>query len=284
MGPFIFDGQLMGFDVTIPVSEISDFETVAEKLKGFFKKWVFQREAYSNGDEHWQVRGWLIHKKTCANMYKSVLPHVPGHWSVTSSNVHLGPKSFNYVMKEDSRIDGPWKDTDIIAERPPLTWQLEEFLEYELRPYQQWIFDRTQVRDMRHINIIYDPTGHCGKSLFCEFLEYQGVAFECPPFRTMDDMMEFCHGFPAQSCYIIDMPRGMKKDKMSEFYSGIEILKNGVTWDTRYHGKKRRMNRPNIFVFTNTIPDVGLMSKDRWIIRTINKETWDCDLHTVQPV
>jgi hypothetical protein len=274
MAPLLYDGQKMGFDVTIPCTQIL-YDDLIVKMKGYFKKWVFQKETYENGDHHWQIRGWLIHKKTCKALFKEVIPNIPGHWSMTSSTVHLGPKSFNYVMKEDTRVEGPWKDTDIMPERPPLTWQLEEFMTYELRPYQQFIFDRTQIRDMRHINIVYDPSGHCGKSLFCEFLEYQGVAFECPPFRSMDDMMEFVHGFPAQSCYMIDMPRGMKKDKLGEFYSGVEILKNGVTWDTRYHGKKRRMNRPNIWIFTNTLPVMELMSVDRWNIYTIDTNTWE---------
>ena len=33
-------------------------------------------------------------------------------------------------------------------------------------------------------------------------------------------------------CYIIDMPRGLKKDKMGDFYSGVEELKNGCAFVT----------------------------------------------------
>lgn len=277
MSPLQFDGQKLGFDVTISCSVFPEMEQVVEKLKGYAKKWVFQKETYESGEHHWQCRLWLIHRKTCAAMYKDVMPNFPGNWSLTCTNVHLGPKSFNYVMKEDTRVEGPWKDSDVINERPPLTWQLEQFMTFELRPYQQWIFQRTQEYNMRDINIVYDPSGHCGKSLFLEFLEYQGVAFECPPFRGMEDMMEFLHGFPPQRTYIIDMPRGMKKDKLGEFYSGIETLKNGVTWDSRYHGKKRRMGRPNIYIFTNSLPAFELMSTDRWKVWHINTETWEME-------
>jgi hypothetical protein len=65
------------------------------------------------------------------------------------------------------------------------------------------------------------------------------------------------------------MPRGMKKDKLGDFYSGIEVIKNGVAYDKRYTAKKIRFNRPRIFVFTNTLPELNLMSKDRWVIWTI---------------
>lgn len=268
MSPLLFDGQKIGFDQTIPCSQIS-FDDLVRKYKGHAKKWVFQKEKYENGEYHWQGRCWLIHRKTCKALHQDTLPKFPGHWSLTCTTVHLGPKSFNYVMKEDTRVEGPWKDSDIIPERPPLTWQLEQFLEYTLRPYQQQIFDHTQVRDMRSINIVYEPDGDVGKSLFCEFLEYQGVAFECPPFRDMNDLCQFIHSFPPQTCYLMDMPRGMKKDKLAELYSGIEILKNGVCWDGRYSGKKRRMGRPNIWIFTNMLPVFSLMSKDRWVVWTI---------------
>ena len=75
-----------------------------------------------------------------------------------------------------------------------------------------------------------------------------------PADTIMCDIMEFAHSFPAQKAYIIDMPRGMKKDKLADFYAGLESIKNGVTYDKRYVGKKRRMDRPQIMVFTNSLP------------------------------
>jgi len=269
--PLLFDGQKVGFDLTIPCS-VYTFEDVVSKMKGWFKKWVFQKETYSNGEEHWQVRGWLIHRTSCVHLHKTIIPAVRGHWSLTCSTVHLGPKSFNYVMKEDTRVDGPWKDSDLIPDRPPMTWQLEQFMEYQLWPYQQFIFDNTQVNDMRSINIIYDPRGHCGKSLFAEYCEYQGVAFESPMIKEMEKLLGFLHSFPVAKCYLIDMPRSMKKDKMGDFYAGIETLKNGVLWDWRHEGKKKRFGRPNIYLFCNVLPVFSMLSNGRWRVHKINYE------------
>jgi len=283
MSPLTWDGQKVGFDVTIPLTIYPEKQDVIEKLKGFAKKWVFQKETYQNGDHHWQVRLWLIHRKTSAAFYNEVIPKFKGHWSLTSSEVHLGPKSFNYVMKEDTRVEGPWKDSDIMPDRPPFTVQLEEFMNYELWPYQQLIFDRCLPFDMRHIHIFYDPTGHCGKSLFAEFLEYQQVALECPPLHAMEDILQFLHGFPDQRAYIIDMPRGMRKDKLYDFYAGIEVVKNGVLWDKRNMGQKRRQTRPNIFIFTNTLPDFNLMTLDRWLVYFIDPNDHTCSLLKPEP-
>lgn len=117
--------------------------------------------------------------------------------------------------------------------------------------------------------MIFDAVGNNGKSIFCEWLEYNDLAFEVPPFRLMEDLMQCCMCVPKQKAYLIDMPRAMKKDKLGEFYSGIESLKNGTMYDKRFKFKKRRIDRPQIFVFTNVLPDFELMSKDRWQVYQI---------------
>ena len=65
-----------------------------------------------------------------------------------------------------------------------------------------------------------------------------------PMLRQMGDLMVFAHSYPMKQAYLIDMPRGIKTDKMGEFYGGMECRKNGITYDKRYRGKKRRMSRP----------------------------------------
>ena len=121
---------------------------------------------------------------------------------------------------------------------------------------------------MRIIDLIYDINGNNGKSIFSEYLEYQGIAEEVPPFRLMDDIFQWVASRPIKECYLFDMPRGMKKDKLADFYAGIEVIKNGVAYDKRYNAKKIRFNRPRVFVFTNTLPAFNLMSKDRWKVWT----------------
>ena len=33
---------------------------------------------------------------------------------------------------------------------------------------------------------------------------------------------------PVRKCHIMDMQRGMKKDKLGDLYSGIEVIKNDL--------------------------------------------------------
>ncbi len=103
-------------------------------------------------------------------------------------------------------------------------------------------------------------------------MEYKGIAEEVPPYRLMDDIFQWVCTRPIKPIYIFDMPRGMKKDKLADFYSGIEIIKNGVAFDKRHSAKKIRFNRPRIIVFTNELPVLELMSTDRWKIWKINNK------------
>ena len=266
MSPLKFEGQIKRFDVTIPRDKYESWEDLHKKLVGWCSHFAYQLEKGESGYEHWQCRVQMIHKRTCKALLTDVVPAIGGHWSVTSNGVHNGPKAFTYVMKEDTRLDGPWDDTSLVTEKPPLTRQLQRFMEHDFYPWQDKCYKLVQEEDDRWIHLVFDEIGNVGKSIFLEFLEFQGLAFEMPPLRHMEDIMEFAHSFPPQKAYIIDMPRGMKKDKLADFYAGLESIKNGVTYDKRYTGKKRRMDRPQVIVFTNTLPAFDLMSKDRWRI------------------
>ena len=70
--------------------------------------------------------------------------------------------------------------------------------------------------------LICDTVGNGSKSIVAEFLEYQGLAFAIPMLRQMGDLMEFAHSYRTKQAYLIDMPRGIKTDKIGEFYGGME--------------------------------------------------------------
>jgi len=144
-----------------------------------------------------------------------------------------------------------------------------KFMELDMRPWQKEVLEIVQREDDRFITVILDTVGNTGKSILCEYLEYKELAYEVPPFTQMEDIMQCCYSIAAQKCYLIDMPRGMKKDKLASFYAGLEALKNGNMYDKRYCFKKRRINRPQIIVFTNHVPDKTLVSLDRWELRAI---------------
>lgn len=272
------DSQVTGYDVTIPGDKWANANELGAELKKWAKNFAFQLEQGSEtGYVHWQVRLRLIKKKRLSEVLNDVAPIIGGHWTVTSKNTHA-KNSFNYVMKADTRIDGPWTDKDMV-DPPKLTRQLKTFLESEKYPWQQTICELVVVPDDRKIHFIWDEKGNSGKSIFAEYLEYRGLACELPPLRAFEDLMQFAAGLADQKAYLIDMPRALKKDKLSEFYSGIECLKNGILWDKRYHAQKRRQDRPNVFVFANELPAFEFLSPDRWVVLEMRPDksfrVWD---------
>lgn len=262
--------QCADYALTLPVS-LNTFDTVRTVFKGWAKKWCFQREAGDeNGYDHWQCQISLIKKRRL----QEILPKLvnAGLKFGKMSPLSAEGRENIYCMKEDTKIEGPWKDTD--PDPPPFTKQLEQI--QELYPWQKTIITMLKDWDARSIDVIYDPVGNIGKSGFCEYLEYHGHAYEIPMMRLMEDIMQCVYDVPTHKCYLIDMPRAMKKDKLFDFYSGIECLKNGQVYDKRYKFKKRRMNRPRVFIFTNNVPPESMMSRDRWDVWQV----LDRKLHT----
>lgn len=288
--PLEYDGQKMMFDVTTSATLVTDWRELHKMYSGVFKKFVFQKE---RGDEdgyvHWQGRGSLHKPKRSGELLSQIAPHLPGHWSLTSTEVHKSAAQFNYAMKVDTRLEGPWTEQDAPPDPPPRTRMVMQMEAYhsanQFYSYQQYIMAQSKIYDPRYIDVILDLNGNIGKSAFCEYLEYLGNGLEVPPLRDMQDLVGFLMDQPRKKApefmsLLIDMPRGMKKDKMAEFYAGIEIIKNGKLFDKRYKGRQDRMERPRMFIFTNTLPIFQLLSMDRWRIILINDKTEQVEVLT----
>lgn len=256
-------GPIVGFDFTWSKTVAPSQEKICSTLEEWCKKWVFQEEKGEGGLEHYQGRVHLIKAARLDALISKTKEAFKGvHWSITSNNTHQA-NSFNYVMKADTRVAGPWSNETYEAP-PVLTKQLEHFMTLKLYPWQKQVLEIAKTYDERKITFILDTEGNAGKSVFCEYLEYNRLAYEMPPFKLMEDIMACAMCLSPQTCYIVDMPRAMKKDKLGEFYAGLECLKNGVMYDKRYNFKKRRINRPQVIVFGNVAPTKAFLSADRW--------------------
>lgn len=292
MAPLSYEGQIALFDVTIPCdateSQIHDYRELAVVLNTIAKKWVFQKEKGETTDYiHWQVRLSLHKKARCSALLKDIVPHLPGHWSVTSNAVHDSGNQFNYVMKIQTRIEGPWTDKDCIRDPAVMTDQLQHFLAHDLYPWQTKALDIVKSYDERKLHYLYDPHYNSGKSIFCEWIEYQELGEEIPPFTLMEDIMQFVMCQPKSKCYLFDMPAAMKKERMHQMYSGLEMLKNGFLYDKRYNGKKQRISRPIVMCFANNLPQMSLMAPDRWQVLYITPQkdlvAYDPAVHPFMP-
>lgn len=254
---------IIGVDITVKKDWYTR-EEITLLLVEHFKEWCFQEEAGSeSGYLHWQVRGKLKEKKRISK--ENHIPSVMKGWFTPTKKINVG--NYEYCSKDKTRVAGPWKSTDVAKTR-----QIVEFEGMELRPWQATVAQWVDQPCNRTIDIVYDKVGNCGKSIFSEWMESTGETEEVPPYRDMTDIMQWVATRPVKRMYVFDMPRGMKKDKLADFYSGIECIKNGVAYDKRYAAKKVRFDRPRVVVFTNTLPVFELLSKDRWNVVSITEQ------------
>ena len=267
------------YDFTLKYEGITRVD-VERWLIGNCKTWCFAREVGSGGYEHYQGRI-SLRKPVRISQQITVQPWV-NHcaWSVTAKkntkNVHYickdsmqGIHLMHNEIDDEEEIDlvdktasyGPWTEDDVVAPAR-IPRQVREIK--SLRPWQQSIIDQCDVWDTRTINMVYDPRGNIGKSVLVAYMRAHNLARKLPPVNDYKDVMRMCCDMPVSRCYIFDMPRAMKKDRLGSLYTAIEELKSGYCWDDRYKFKERFFDCPNIWVFANTLPDMTLLSADRW--------------------
>lgn len=251
------------FDFTLMAENIG-VQKVRDVLSPICKEYVFQLEqGEQTGKIHYQGRFSLKVKKRLTQLAVSLQVHLKGiHLSITSN---ANRDNDFYVMKEDTRLDGPFTDKNEVN----LPWDLKEMV--TLRPWQETLRLELQHREKRKINIIYDRRGNTGKSSFVDWLTFNykaGILDYCKDYR---DVLRQAYCLGEKDIYLVDLARAIPKMNMHEFFAAIETLKGGRCSDDRYSNKFRRQGPPRICIFTNTLFDLSIFSDDRWDIRTINE-------------
>lgn len=258
------------YDFTASCDKISLVELLIF-IRKIAKAYAFQQEkGEETGYLHYQGRISLKIKKRLSEALK-LFKDKPIHISVTSTANH---ENDFYVLKEETRVGGPWTDRDVEKYIPR---QYRHIIE-NLYPYQRAIIDSITHFEPRTINIIIDTLGNNGKSTIaalCEIL-YDGI--DCPPLNDYKEIVQVVSNeLIDRNCrepkiVLFDMPRAIRKDQLYGFFSAIEQIKKGKVYDTRYHYKKWWFDSPAIWVFTNSIPERRMLSMDRWKLWTINDE------------
>lgn len=241
--------------------ESSEIEELKGTLQEHCKKWCFQLEEGSRGYLHYQGRMSLKTKQRMTAV-KKLFP----------KEIHLSPTSNEnrdnnfYVVKLESRVDGPWSNQDRYVPR-----QIREIK--ELYAWQQYIINNADVWDTRTINIVIDEHGCNGKSILRTYIGVHQIGRSIPYSNDYRDIMRMVMGTKKVPLYIIDIPRGIRKEQLYQFFSGIESLKDGYAYDDRYSFKEEYFDCPNIWIFMNHRPDsTRYLSKDRWKFWTLDNK------------
>lgn len=243
------------WDFTVP-KEIEYIE-LAKLLDKHCKKWCFQLESGETTEyEHYQGRFSLKLKKRLKQL-KEIFGN-KYHFSITSNS---NRENNFYVMKDETRIDGPWdENSDILPRYIPR--QVREI--NELWPWQNKIIEMSKIWDTRHIHAIIDKQGNIGKSILVTYMGVNKMSNNIPFCNDYKDILRMVMDRPKRRCYTIDIPRAINKEKLFQMYGAIETVKSGYAYDDRYKFKEDYFDSPNIFVFTNVEPDTNLLSIDRW--------------------
>lgn len=233
---------------------------VVAYLKQWCKAWCFQTES---GEEvrddgttyiHYQGRFSL---KVKARMPPSGLE--PAHFSPTS---RANRDNNFYVTKEETRVMGPWQDTDVPETVMPLQYRFPADGGYY--PWQRKIIDINRAFDARKINILFDPRGKRGKTFLAARESVLGKARFVVHVGEYRDVMRMIMDTPKVRTYFINVPKAMSDKAKADLYAAMETIKDGYAYDDRYKYREEWFDSPNIWVFTNTMPKVELLSNDRW--------------------
>ncbi|QMW68665.1 replication-associated protein [Crucivirus-119] len=260
-------------------------DEVGKLLQSIAKKFVFQLEkGEETGYVHFQIRASLHKKVTKFGLIKLIqdilkcdIKDVPQFIEPSLVDVH-NKKNFNYVLKEQTKLDGPWTDATFALEREVYIPRQYKGIIDKLYPYQKVIFDSGDVFDDRIINVIVDFEGNNGKSTIASICELYGKGMDVPPLNDMKEIIQMicdecmASGNRSPSPLLLDMPRAMNKEKLYGFYSALEQIKKGKLYDPRHSYKKFWIDSPQIWVFTNNIPNIEFLSKDRWRFWSINEK------------
>jgi len=256
-----------------------------ERLKDAFntagKRWCFQLEAApTTGTLHYQCRISLKVRKR-ENQVVSWAHQVFGdgvHVSRTSTANSLNDF---YVMKSETRVEGPWSDSDEV-DVGFIDWIYDSWVPRDFQgavismvsDHLRKIATKSPDLDRRSIHSIIDTKGCIGKTAVINYLGQRRQALRVPSINDTERLMTYVanmiHERGNIGAYIIDMPRAADCKNQAGFYRAIEQLKSGWTYDWRYKSRDFYFPPPFVLVVCNEAPNVKLLSADMWRLWMVN--------------
>lgn len=255
-----------------PLPDVSGLVKFMDELDFRF---CFQKEEGENTHRiHYQMRIDLKSKER--RMTKTTLVGVfQSAYDIT--NLTLRPESNNslkkdalafYVMKNETRLEGPWMDKGFKAPEKPY-----EYTGKDLQMMAQPLPWQTEIMEMmkrdpddRTVTWICQRTGNAGKSKLQKWLCWKGMAKRISMGLAHQIKTAFCTSEKRYQTYVMNIPRVVgKEEAQRELFSAIEEIKDGWVTGVMYGIEREAFfEPPHIFVFSNELPNLGLCSADRW--------------------
>ena len=223
-------------------------------------KFIIGKEVGDNGTPHLQIY---------INFYKKVrFTYIKKF----NSRFHIEPARAN----ELDNIKYCSKDNDYYTYNLNVPEPLIIIDKSKLYKWQLLILDIIDKPiDNRCIYWFFDNNGKTGKSTFSKYLviNHNAIILSGKSNDMKNCILEY---FKTNSTHpkliIINLPRSFNDDYLS--YPGIEDIKDMLFYSGKYEGGMICGNSPNIFIFSNKLPDINQLSKDRWNIYDICNKYW----------
>lgn len=227
-----------------------------ELITSTAEEWTFQKEVGASGNEH--IQGAMKFKN--ARSFISVQKLLPGCHLEVCKNWNA---AVNYCKKIDTAIQGTINTSD--------TRVRDAFSDFDLKYkwWQQEIVDiiKTDPVHTRTIHWYYDTIGGVGKTTFTKHLVLQNDAIVLSG-KAADMQYAITCMKVKPKTIIIDIPRTAEQFLS---YGGIEAIKNGMFFNTKYESKMVVFDNPHIICFANFLPQMDAMSADRWHIVNVSE-------------
>jgi diaminopimelate epimerase len=128
-----------------------------------------------------------------------------------------------------------------------------------------------EVPNKRKVMWLYDPVGNQGKSTFIKYIIHtlgQDKAW-LATCTAKERIVAAIKNKPNARVVMFDLPREYDMTKFS--YACLEMIKDGVGFNTMYHAGTVNWFQPHVIIFSNALPDKTKLTNDRWDIRQISE-------------
>ena len=260
--------------------EISEGNTIPpQKRQSQSKRWCFTFNNYSDDDLE-QMEQTFNQMSINYIIGKEVgdqgTPHLQGYiecptkmrWSQfkLSDKIHWekckGDRAANvkYCSKEGNYVHSPL----LMPPREKVIIKYEQLLDWQ-KEIVGWFDDYEDALFGRAIHWVYERDGNIGKSIVAKYL-VQANPNECIMVAGRAKDMQFGVINMVQQGHmpkivVVNIPR-VSEDHFS--VAGIESIKDGLFFSSKYESGMCDFNRPWVIVFANCPPPYSSMSNDRW--------------------
>lgn len=230
-----------------------DFNNIKIWLLDRCKTYAMQEELGESGTKH--IQGAFVLKSKCRiSGLKNVVGLERAHFEGMKGTIDEAMSYCSDRAKRNGSFFGNWKKkvskpVKIITDLFP--WQEELISKLEEEP------------DDRKVIWITDFDGGNGKSQLAKYIIYHYDAIIVG--GKCGDMFNGIHNYYEKNKEYPGIVLVMlARDSEAVSYPAIEMIKDGLFYNSKYEGKQHIFNSPHVVIFSNKHPDYKKLTMDRW--------------------